>query len=312
MKSLKKNFSLFIRLVMGDLQPNPLWQKPTYRIKFFLRSLLFYPETFFWVKKLAKYPKLDYFLTQQSNLPAKLQRPYLASNFSRCKQYKALRYHYDYISTLSSYLIEKLYGPYPTLLATLTGKDGLPLFIYIESNDKYAREGELTITVCNQDQIVLVALTFSIVEYQGYPALFIGGLQGSNHEDLKFLIQQATKIAYGSFPKTLALETLLVFADFLKIETLLAVSNQTHIYNNWRYRRRNKQRFADYNDYWETLHGKENETHYYQLPHRFERKSMESIASKKRSEYRKRYQLLDKLVDDIKQRLMAIEKNQNP
>lgn len=307
MKPLKKNLSLFSRLVMGKLKPNPLWGKPTYRLKFFLRSLFLYPETFFWLKHLSTYVKLENFLTQQSNLPCKLQRPYLANNISRYKKYKTLKYHYDFISNLMPALIEKLYGAYPTLLATITGKNELPLFIYIESNDKYAREGELTITVCNQDQIVLTALTFTVIEYRKKPTLFIGGLQGSNHEDLKVLIQQATKIAYGTFPKTLALETLLFFATYWNIDCILAVTNKTHIYNNWRYGQHNKFRFANYNNYWNTLNGLPAEKNYYQLPCQFERKTMEQIISKKRSQYCHRYQMLDKLSADILERLKTIE-----
>lgn len=303
MKQLKNNPSLFTQLVIGKLRLNPLWQKKRYRIKFLLRSVLLYPETLLWLKKLAYYPEFERFIAKQTNLPCKLHRPYLANRLSRYSRFKALSFHYDFISQLPINFVKKCYAPYPTRLATITGKNDLPLFIYLESDDKYAREGELTITVCNQDQIILAALTFTIIRYKQHITLFIGGLQGSNHENLKSLIQQATKIGYGAFPKTLAVETALTLADFLGIKTVLAVSNKTHIYNNWRYVRKNRKRYADYDNYWVTLQGVLSREGYYMLPVQLERKEIESIVSKKRSEYRNKYQVLNKLHADIKQRL---------
>lgn len=309
MKPLNKKRSLFNELAMGKLLLNPNWQKSSYRTKFLFRSLFIYPETLFLLKKLSCYSHVDHFLTQQTNLPCKLQRPYLASNIARHQRYRILLSHYDFISRLSPNLIEKFYAPYPTLLATITGENGLPLFIYIESNDKYAREGELTITVCNQDQIVLAALTFAIIKYKQQPTLFIGGLQGSNHEDLNALIQQATKIAYGTFPKTLVVETALTMANYLNIHQILAVSNKTHVYNNWRYYRKSAKRYTDYDHYWQALNSTLNNDKYYKLPLQLEGKITESILKEKNAKHQNKYQLLNKLSQDIMTRLAVLEQN---
>lgn len=310
MKPLNKKRSLFNELAMGKLLLNPNWQKSSYRTKFLFRSLFIYPETLLLLKKLSNYSHIDHFLTQQTNLPCKLQRPYLANNIIRHQRYCILLSHYDFISGLSPNLIEKFYAPYPTLLATITGENGLPLFVYIESNDKYAREGELTITICNQDQIVLAALTFAIIEYKQQLTLFIGGLRGSNHEDLNALIQQATKVAYGAFPKTLVVETALIIANYLNIHQVLAVSNKTHVYNNWRYCK-SAQRHGDYDAYWQALNSTLNDDKYYKLPLQLEEKITESISKEGNAKYQNKYQLLDKLNQDITTRLAVLEQNLN-
>lgn len=306
MKMPNQTKSLLVQLVSGQLPLNPLWEKTGYRIKFLLRSYLAYPETRPWLKKLATYPLLQTFLSKQTNLPAKLQRPYLASNMSRKARYQALCTHYDFMSSLSVPLVEHLYAAKPIILAEIMGKDEQPITITLESNDKYSREGELTLSIYNHEQVNLATLTFAIIQHQGQLTLFIGGLQGSNHADAREHIQKATKACYGIFPKTIAIESILVLANYWQINQILAVSNRTHIYNNFRYRRQNKLRMADYDSYWETLQATVTKEDYYQLPAKLARKAIEDIPSKKRSEYRHRYLLLDKLIEDIHAQLSQL------
>ena len=71
--------NLMAWLVHGEHPLNPLWEKKAYRYKFVLRSYLFYPKTLDWVKQLQGYHYLGYYLNKQTNLPCKLQRPYLSS-----------------------------------------------------------------------------------------------------------------------------------------------------------------------------------------------------------------------------------------
>ncbi|MCZ7176317.1 VirK/YbjX family protein, partial [Salmonella enterica] len=50
-----------------------------------------------------------------------------------------------------------------------------------------------------------------------------------------------------------------------------------------------------------TLQGELEEDDYYHLPRQIPHRSLEEIASKRRSEYRRRYQLLDSLEAQIRQ-----------
>ncbi|WP_267881362.1 DUF535 family protein [Xenorhabdus nematophila] len=62
---------------------------------------------------------------------------------------------------------------------------------------------------------------------------------------------------------------------------------------------------ADYNAFWESLSGIRKENNDFHLPSIIERKSLDDIPSKKRAEYRRRYQLLDELENSIKVSLTA-------
>ncbi|WP_256371780.1 DUF535 family protein [Erwinia tracheiphila] len=67
-----------------------------------------------------------------------------------------------------------------------------------------------------------------------------------------------------------------------------------------RYRLKKKNLFlASYNEFWETLNAKPLSAALYEIPLEFPRKPLESILSKKRSEYRKRYELLDILKEQF-------------
>ncbi len=79
----------------------------------------------------------------------------------------------------------------------------------------------------------------------------------------------------------------------------MAVGNATHIYQNWRYQSKKKDKLhADYDQFWLSMGAKPLDSGYFLLPERIARKPIEEIASKKRAEYRRRYQLLDELEQD--------------
>lgn len=58
---------------------------------------------------------------------------------------------------------------------------------------------------------------------------------------------------------------------------------------------------ADYDSFWLSIGGEKQENGNFMLPLVMPRKPMEEIASKKRSEYRRRYALLDSLIQQMKQ-----------
>jgi uncharacterized protein VirK/YbjX len=88
----------------------------------------------------------------------------------------------------------------------------------------------------------------------------------------------------------------MVLGQKMDVEMIRAVSNETHIYRSVRYRRKKQDKLhADYNSFWESLGGNVDDNGDYLLPLTLPRKPMEEIASKKRSEYRRRYELLDGL-----------------
>lgn len=61
------------------------------------------------------------------------------------------------------------------------------------------------------------------------------------------------------------------------------------------------QMHADYDAFWASLGGEKTDGDYFSLPLSIARKSEAEIASKKRAEYRRRYALLDSVVEQVAQ-----------
>ena len=266
------SLSLFLSLARGQCRPGKFWHRRSFRQKFLLRSLIMPRLSVEWMNELSHWPNLNVLLTRQPRLPVRLHRPYLAANLSRKQLLEALRYHYALLRGCMS--AEEF-----TLELTM-----------MISMDK---EGDSTILFRNSEGIPLAEITFTLCEYQGKRTMFIGGLQGAKWEIPHQEIQNATKACHGLFPKRLVMEAACLFAQRLQVEQIIAVSNETHIYRSLRYRDKEGKIHADYNAFWESVGGVCDAERHYRLPAQIARKEIAEIASKKRAEYRRRYEMLD-------------------
>ncbi|CAI1813076.1 MULTISPECIES: VirK/YbjX family protein [Serratia] len=289
-------WQLMTALANGDKAPSKAWKKTSFRLKFIGRSLLRWPTTSALLNTLASNPLLDEILNAQPNLPCKLHRPYLAANMSKIESLFALRDHYDLSKQRMPMKMLLGHLNKPFLLTRACGKSGAAVSLELAAIDHLNKEGEATLLLRNGNGIMLAEITFALMHYQQQPTLFIGGLQGANHQVPHAEIQQATKECHGLFPKRLVLEGICTLARHLGIQQIVAVGNATHIYQNWRYHSKKKdQLHADYDQFWTSMGGKMLESGYFLLPEQIARKPIEEVASKKRAEYRRRYQLLDEL-----------------
>ncbi|CAI0873386.1 Protein of uncharacterised function (DUF535) [Serratia quinivorans] len=289
-------WQLMTALANGDKTPSKAWKKTSFRLKFIGRSLFRWPTTSALLNTLASNPLVDEILQAQPNLPCKLHRPYLAANMSKIESLFALRDHYALSKQRMpmKMLLGHLNKSY--VLAKASGKSGETVSLELASIDHLNKEGEVTLLLRNANGIMLAEITFALVHYQQRPTLFIGGIQGANQQVPHAEIQQATKECHGLFPKRLALEGICTLARHLGIQQIVAVGNATHIYQNWRYHSKKKdQLHADYDQFWTSMGGKMLESGYFLLPEKIARKPIDEVVSKKRAEYRRRYQLLDQL-----------------
>ncbi|HGY3714963.1 TPA: VirK/YbjX family protein [Citrobacter gillenii] len=293
------SFNLFYSLSRGQLRPGQCWDKRSFRRKFIWRSLLIPRLTQEWMTELAQWPELEKLLACQPRLPVRLHRPYLAANFNPRMRLDAVRFHYHVIH----------HAFLPAEFNALLSKDGLRLARVEGKDDEIFtvtmmifpvldKEGECTILVRNGTGDVLTKMTFTFCEYNRKSTLFIGGVQGNSalpHE----ATQKATKSCHGIFPKRIVMEAICRLAEQLNIEQVMAVSNEQHIFRSPRYHDKNKVILSDYNAFWASVGGECDSRGYYHIPRTLARKSEADIASKKRAEYRRRYQLLDTIHEQL-------------
>ena len=296
-------WQLFKNLALGKLTPGLAWQNPAYRRKFVLRSLAAPVTTSRLLTRLAKQPCLMQLLQAQPGLPCRMHRPWLTVNMERQHALESLNWHYQtMIRQLPATLLQGYLSKQGATLLTLTGKDEQHFTVRLCADAFMDKEGEATLVFCDDQNTVLAEITFTLCPFAGKSTLFIGGLQGAKAHVPHERIQKATKACHGLFPKRLLVETAMTLGAAFPVEQIVAVSNDTHIYRSWRYRKKKEGKLlADYDSFWLSLGGEKQESGNFMLPLVMPRKPMEEIASKKRSEYRRRYELLDSLIQQVNQ-----------
>ncbi|WP_275556071.1 VirK/YbjX family protein [Mixta sp. Marseille-Q2659] len=290
--------SLFFQLSRGKFKPNKLWECRRFRLKFLLRSLAYPVTTFSYMERMSELPAMRQALLIQGLLPAKIHRPYLCANFSVKQRAQALLAHYDTVQRLPRSLYKLFLSPVDQVMARLSGKND-DRFEVVCSTGRYDREGEITLVLL-YNAVTIASLSFSFIEQAGELALLIGGLQGPRKTVNADIIRDATKSAHGLFPKRVLMETLFYLAGRCQVKQIQAVGDETHVFRSLRYRHSKKEVFhASYSEFWLSLTGEALPNGLYQLPLAMPRKPLEEIASKKRAEYRRRYEFMDTLEQQL-------------
>ncbi|MEH3773304.1 VirK/YbjX family protein [Enterobacter asburiae] len=299
----KSGWQLFKNLAFGEIAPGLAWEKTAYRRKFMLRSLATPLSTARLLSALAKNPHLMQMLQVQPGLPCRLHRPWLTVNMDRQRALASLSWHYQVMCRqLPATLTHGYLSKQGVTLLTLTGKDEQQFTVRLCADAFMDKEGEATLVFCDSQNTALAEMTFTLCQFEGKSTLFIGGLQGAKAHVPHELIQGATKACHGLFPKRLLVEAAMTLGAAFPVEQIVAVSNDTHIYRSWRYRKKKEGKLlADYDSFWLSIGGEKQDNGNFMLPLVMPRKPMEEIASKKRAEYRRRYALLDSLIQQVKQ-----------
>ncbi len=297
----RSGLQLLSALVSHQSVPGKTWNRTSYRLKFLLRTLWSPRVTLNLLDYLAQHPQCDEILQAMPTLPCKLHRIYQAVNISRETALNNIIAHYEHLATqVPPAINHALLSAKPLNIATLEGKEGQRFALQLNAVSHYDKEGETSLMFTNESGEPVATVTFSLINYNGQPTLFVGAIQGPKAHVEHAEIQRATKACHGLFPKRLVMEAVMLVAELTGMAQIVAVSNHTHIYEHPRYKKRKGMVFADYDGFWETLHGTLGEDGYFHLPRQIPHRPLEEIASKRRSEYRRRYQLLDELETQIR------------
>lgn len=293
--------ALMSSLITGKLIPGKMWNKPAYRFKFLMRSLLYPLATLRVMNQLANHPLREEILQAQPTLPCKVHRPYLAVNMTREQHVSGLCDHYRFVRERMPLPMQMAHLNKALLkIASFNGKDESTYCISMNAYQRLDKEGEITLSFVNDAGTALANVTFSFINYHSQPTLFIGAIQGPAQDVDHQHIQQATKACHGLFPKRILMEAVLLLAEKMNMKQVFAVGNKTHIYESPRYNKRKQYFYADYDAFWETLGAHRHENGYFHFPTQVPHKSLADIASKKRAEYRRRYELLDEMETQIR------------
>jgi len=307
--SISSNESLTHKQLLVDLlkrkyKPHRAWKRGRFYNKFIFRSACAPLVSYRYFSALTRLKNLPLILDTHGIVPAKIHRPYLIGGLKASQRAEKIVSHYQRIEQLHpSELSAFLSGQRREIpLLSWLGKNDEPITIYCVPAI-FDREGELTLIFHFRNEAI-TSLSFSLADYQDKPSIIIAGLQGPGRHLDQNIIRDATKACEGIFPKRLLIETLMLIAKACHLTQICAVGDESHIFvKELRYRLSKRELIhARYNEFWTTLGGEEQANKLFLLPLTQPRKNIEDIASKKRAEYRRRYQLLDDLQQQIDQK----------
>ncbi|CAM8260874.1 DUF535 domain-containing protein [Citrobacter freundii] len=289
--------SFFNQILLARGPLHSKWKNKKFRLMYLLRSMISPVSSIRYYQELHSLKSIDKILEMQPTLPAKIHRPYLHKGGLAWNRRKNIIGHYRFVQSLPVKHQELLLPDRDVLLVHFTGKNGEDFDIHCSSGG-FDREGELMLSLSFNNTPV-ARLSFSVIPSKEGHCAFIGGLQGAPKNIGPDIIRNATKACYGLFPKRIVFEVLCSLMRCCDITNILAVSEQSHVFRQWRYRYKKRKYFvALYSDFWESVAGRPY-GNWYKLPIYVERKSFNELASKKRAEYRRRYDLLDHINEEI-------------
>ena len=163
------------------------------------------------------------------------------------------------------------------------------------------KEGLLTLLLTLENQGVYHANFRFGKGFNGEPAMWIGTVQG--YKDGLDNAKTVTKKMFGYRPKNFIMFLLRHIAVICKVESIYAVSDEG-FYANTHLVRGHRAKVTELNPLWEESGGVVcSDKRFFKIPLEEYRKPIEEIKSQKRSQYRKRYDLLDQYQEEVQENL---------
>jgi uncharacterized protein VirK/YbjX len=272
------------------------------RIKIRVRALLHPLQTPAWLRLLNSHPAFSDYVRNCPRFLYKVYRPYSSHTLAPEDRLELIRAHYDFVFRRGLGQIVSRASMGPVVLAACEGKSGLPYEIQLRTVTMFDREGELVLQLA-QDGKVIYTVAFTVAPRAGRPALSIGCVQGGKLDDAREAIRLATRDLHGLRPKQLMVSLVRQLGFEYGCERMHLVSNRNRvIYKAIRHGRV----LADYDLLWEELGAAKNAGGDYELDCApLAAPDLEAIPSKKRSEARKRHEMLSGLADGVCKALRA-------
>ncbi|MDQ2988762.1 MAG: VirK/YbjX family protein, partial [Pseudomonadota bacterium] len=181
--------------------------------------------------------------------------------------------------------------------------------IELRAGGVLCREGELILQLMHGADL-LVSIAFSFLRNESGIAIGIGCLQGHPGSGSLEAIRSATRELHGARPKNLLVRMVRQFGHDLGCAQLVLVGNRNRVVTT---SMRQGKVHADYDGLWEELNAWRRPDGDFGLAcEDLPAPRMEEIASKKRSEARKRHEMLLAAVDALRAQLVRSQRSLLP
>lgn len=214
--------------------------------------------------------------------------------FNPQQRLTALRYNFEFAEKAFSHsLCQNLVTQNSVAITPLN--NGISAYLNINTIDPV--EGFFSVNLRDENNNRLYDLSFSFIPDN---QLLITSIQGPNGEEAQDLVRMLTKQLHGIRPSYMLIMLMKIISRQLGCH-LIGIKHK----NQAKYRWNDHSRLLfNYDQFWQENGAEFNHlSQYWRLSTEIERREPESIQSKKRSMYRKRYEMLDQVQSAVERLL---------
>jgi len=237
-------------------------------------------------------PALREMLGHRPSLVLAVGRPYINDRWPVPRRLDAIWEHY---SLLRGPLCFLRFDPGAQLLLATVETEVMPLQVVLDKPSWFACEGELAVNLYSGEQR-LYSLAFSLGNDNGENVAYIGALQGLGDAKALEIYRSLTHGTHGMRPRDLLLAVFRMLCSELGVIRIRAVSDD---YSACRSSYFDKKIPTSYDSAWIDHDGAPDGGGFYELAARVSRRPHETIPSRKRAQYRRRYMMFDSLEQQI-------------
>ena len=160
----------------------------------------------------------------------------------------------------------------------------------------------------DHERVFTIAFSFH-KNKQGQVCAIVGAIQGRRMADITDLYREMTKKTYGIRPRDLMIEVFQMLCGLSGVKKIYAVSesHRQHKHRFYHFKDKPSIPSINYDEVWSDRSGIRCNNAFFELPLSPPRKPLSCIVSKKRSMYRNRYILLNRLEQEIEQGLSSLD-----
>jgi uncharacterized protein VirK/YbjX len=285
--------------VSRSLPRVPYWRE---LLKLKARSMVHRQHTRRWLQLLNSHPAFSEYVQNWPRFLYKIYRPYLTNTLGMEARLAALASHYQFMFQRGLGPVVAQASHAGVTLASVAGKTGLPYQLRLRAVGTLEREGELALQLC-QGELALYSVAFTFAWRGQSMAVSIGCIQGANAEGALDAIRVATRELHGARPKQLLVTLVRQLGYAFGCRQLYLVSNANRVVHSALRQGRVR---ADYDQLWQELGAALQPDGDYALPCApLAPPDLETIPSKKRSEARKRHELVGAMAAQLTARMLA-------
>jgi uncharacterized protein VirK/YbjX len=267
-----------------------------HRVILLLRTVVFFQAIRDWYS-ISDNPLLTLALKRFPLMSGAMYWPYINHTWPMQRRLAAIDQHFRMLSGPAAIIA---HATFKEIELARLDEENAGLRLVLDKAAWFLREGEIVLNLFIHDQRIY-SIAFSLGMDAGRPLLIVGALQGSNTEAAQEVYRHLTHALHGMRPRDLMMVALKLLCGELGISRIWAVSSDNRQHNSPYFGDTHKNKIlVAYNEVWLEHGGTALDNGFFEIPVSVRRKDMEQIPARKRANYRRRFQMLDRLALEIK------------